>query len=150
MARKRSKNLSDADVADIVSILDGWSEKLTWDLLIEAIVRRKRSTYTRQALHAYERIQHAFALRKKALSEGGGAVQKVESPELQASLQRIARLKGENARLEAENQRLLEQFATWSYNSHTRGLDNAFLSKPMPSVNRDQTFRPKAGKPTKR
>lgn len=150
MAHKRSKNLSDADVADIVSILDGWSGKLTWALLIEAIAKRKHAKYTRQALHAYERIQHAFALRKKALSEGGGVVPKVESPELQASLQRIARLEGENTRLEAENQRLLEQFATWAYNAHTRGMDKEFLSNPMPPVNRDQTFRPKAAKPSKR
>lgn len=149
MAHKRSKNLSDGDVADIVSILDGWSGKLTWDLLIEAIEKRKRAKYTRQALHAYERIQHAFALRKKALSEGGGVVPKVESPELQAALQRIARLEGENARLEDENRRFHERFVTWAYNAHTRGMDEKFLNRQLPSVNRDQTFRPKV-KPARR
>lgn len=150
MMRKRAKNLTDKDIADIVSILDGWSGKLSWDLLIEAIEQRRRVTYTRQALHKYERIQHAFSLRKKDLSDGAGEVQQVEFPELQAALERIARLEGENARLAAENQRLLEQFATWAYNAHTRGLDNAFLSRPLPPVNRDQTFRPKATRPAKR
>lgn len=146
MVRKRAKNLTDQDIADIVSILDGWSGKLNWDLLIAAVEQRKRVTYTRQALHKYERIQHAFSLRKQAISDGAGVVQKVESPELQAALERIARLEGENTRLEAENQRLLEQFATWAYNAHTRGLDNTFLSRPLPSVDRDQTFKPKGAK----
>lgn len=150
MMRKRAKNLTDKDIADIVSILDGWSGKLNWDLLIEAVEQRKRVKYTRQALHKYERIQHAFSLRKKALSDDAGTVPEVESPELQAALERIARLEGENARLAAENQRLLEQFVTWAYNAHTRGLDSAFLSRPLPPVDRDQTFRPKVTRPTKR
>lgn len=140
MARSRARNLSADDISDIVELLDGWTGKLTWELLIEAIRSRKRVMYTRQALHKHERIKQAFAVRKRLLSAGKANVApKVESPELAAALQRIVRLEGENARLESENQRLLEQFARWSYNAHTRGLDQQFLSRPLPPVNRDQT-----------
>ena len=140
MARTRARNLSAEDISDIVALLDGWSGKLSWELLIQAIGLRMRATYTRQALHKHERIKHAFAVRKRLLAAGGANVApKVGSPELAAALQRIARLEGENARLESENQRLLEQFARWAYNAHTRGLDQQFLSRPLPPVNRDQT-----------
>jgi hypothetical protein len=142
MSRSRARNLDDDAISGIVSILDGWTGKLSWELLIEAIERHRRVTYTRQALHKHERIKHAFAFRKKAIAEkNGSGIPNVESPELQAALERIARLEGENERLESENQRLLGQFACWAYNAHTRGLDHAFLSRPLPSVNRDQTAK---------
>ena len=142
MTRKRGKNLADGDIADIVAILDGWTGKLSWDLLIETIAVRRHLHYTRQALHKHERIKHAFAFRKKAIAQGVSGVSDADSPELQAGLERIARLMAESARLEAENQRLLEQFARWAYNAHSRGLDNDFLSRPLPGVNRDKTVRP--------
>ncbi len=143
MNSSRERNLDSDAISRIVAILDGWSGKLTWELLIDAIRRHLRADYTRQALHKHERIKQAFSLRKKALSDGrAGGVPDVDSPELQAALERIARLEGENARLGAENERFLEQFACWAYNAHTRGLDNTFLSRPLPSVNRDQTAKP--------
>ena len=50
--------------------------------------------------------------------------------------------------MEAENQRLFEQFVVWAYNAHTRGLDKEFLSHPLPRVNRGQTVPPKFAKKT--
>ncbi len=144
MKRSRARNLDDGGIADIVAILDGWSGKLSWELLIEAIEQRTFARYTRQALHKHERVKQAFSMRKAALDGGTRVDVKATSPELQMALERIARLEGENARLTGENQRLLEQFACWAYNAHTRGLDNDFLSRPLPSVNRDRTITPSA------
>lgn len=141
MAQKRSKNLGDAEIKQIVQILDGWSGKLTWGLLIDAIELRMHNRYTRQALHKHERIHHAYELQKKNLSEVGGEVLRIASPELQVALDRIARLEAENRRLESENHRILEQFVRWAYNAHTKGLDVDFLNKPLPSVNRGQTVQ---------
>ena len=136
MTQRRAKNLDDAGIKQIVEILDGWSEKLTWDLLIDAIELRMHNRYTRQTLHKHQRIKHAFELRKVALADGDGEVRIVRSPELQKALEKIARLEVENKRLESENQKLLEQFARWAYNAHTRGLDANFLDKSLPTVNR--------------
>jgi hypothetical protein len=141
MGKQRAKNLGDAEIKQIVEILDGWSGKLTWELLIDAIELRMHNRYTRQALHKHERIHHAFDLQKKNLSGKAGEIKHVASPELQAALERIARLEGENRRLESENQRLLEQFVRWAYNAHTRGLDHDFLNRSLPPVNRGQTKR---------
>lgn len=66
-------------------------------------------------------------------------VRRVVSPELQVSLERIARLESENRRLESENERLLEQFVRWAYNAHTRGLDQYLLDRPLPHVDRGQS-----------
>lgn len=139
MANKRSKNLSDADIKEIVEILDGWAGKLTWELLINAIELRMYNRYTRQTLHKHERIRHAFEVQKKRQEGNKGEVPRAASPELRAALERIARLEAENSRLISENERLLEQFTRWAYNAHTRGLDRDFLSRPLPSVNRGQT-----------
>lgn len=136
----RAKNLRDEDVARIVEVLDGWSGKLSWELLIESVEKRLFARYTRQALHKHTRIKDAFAHRKAVLAGSGERPRKTaSSPELQLALDRIERLTGENERLEAENARLLEQFVRWAYNAHTRNLDEAFLSRPLPTVDRQQT-----------
>ncbi|OOL34699.1 hypothetical protein [Pseudomonas sp. FSL W5-0299] len=129
----RSRNLTPDAVEQIVSILDGWSGKLTWDLLIISVARRLRGTYTRQALHKHERIKRAFMLRKQILSTSVGT-RKVVSSEVQVANDRITRLEGENGRLQMENDRLLEQFVRWAYNAYSRGLDEQFLSRPLPVI----------------
>jgi hypothetical protein len=137
---KRAKNLSDEDVVKIVEVLDGWAGKLTWELFIVAIEKRLFARYTRQALHKHTRIKDAFSHRKAILANDGDRPRKMaSSPELQFALDRIDRLTGEVERLKAENTRLLEQFVRWAYNAHTRGLDEGFLTRPLPPVNRQQT-----------
>ena len=137
--KKRSKNLGDDEIKQIVEILDGWSGKLSWELVIDAIELRMFSRYTRQGLYKHERIRNAFELKKNEGAEGGKDVKRASSPQLQIALDRIVRLESENRRLESENNQLLEQFARWAYNAHTRGLDHEFLNRPLPSVNRGQT-----------
>ena len=136
MKQQRARNLDDAGIKDIVEILDGWSEKLTWDLLIEAINFRTHNKYTRQTLHKHERIKNAFELCKARLADGDVAIRNVRSPELQKALESIARLEAKNKRLESENNQLLEQFVRWAYNAYTRGLESEFLNQPLPPVNR--------------
>ena len=136
MKQQRARNLDDAGIKDIVEILDGWSEKLTWDLFIEAINFRTHNKYTRQTLHKHERIKNAFELCKARLADGDVAIRNVRSPELQKALESIARLEAKNKRLESENNQLLEQFVRWAYNAYTRGLDSEFLNQPLPPVNR--------------
>lgn len=138
---ERAKNLDDGAIADIVSILDGWSGKLTWELLLQDIERRLRQRYTRQALSNHARIADAFRLRKRSLSTApSGRKQRGDvSQELDAALQRIEVLEAQNLRLQAENDRFLDQFVRWAHNAYTRGIDKDFLDQPLPTVHRDQT-----------
>jgi len=105
----RAKNLEDADIQQIVEMLDGWSGPLTWELLIAAIEKRRFMRYTRQGLHKHERISQAYTARKKTLVTSGA------------------------------NKHLLEQFVRWAYNAKTRDLDKEFLSQPLPTVDRELT-----------
>lgn len=142
---ERARNLDDKAIEDIVAILDGWTGKLTWDLLVDAVHKRLRQSYTRQALHNHARIADAFRLRKQSLA---GATSKVKpkpkrasdaAAELDAALQRIALLEGQAERLQMENNRLLEQFVRWAYNAHLKGADKAWLDRPLHTPERDTT-----------
>lgn len=140
MTRERAKNINDATVDVIKGILDGWSGKLSWELLIEAIEKRTRQAYTRQALHRHEQIHQAFNNRKKSLAEKVvNPLPENMAPELKMALERLERLKAENQRLQAENDNLLEKFARWAYNAHLKGLRGEELDKPLPNPNHDQT-----------
>lgn len=136
---RRGKNLSDDAIAQIVRILDEWSGKLTWETLIDAIVKRLYYRYTRQALHKHERIRNAYKLKKEVVSKCNSS-KLTNTAEIDQVEARIARLESENQRLETENQRLLEQFVIWAYNAHSRGLTKDFLSQPLPRVSREQTL----------
>ncbi|MGE0768929.1 MAG: hypothetical protein AB7L90_21005 [Hyphomicrobiaceae bacterium] len=139
MAR-RARNLGDDDIKKIVEIIDGTGKDLNWEALIKAVELRLGSTYTRQALHKHERIRLAFTSRKKGHAAGEKPERKrTGSIELQKALERIERLTAQNQRLELENNRLLEQYVRWAYNAHTRGLDEQFLNRPLPAVDRGQT-----------
>lgn len=133
---RRSKNLGDIDIKTIVEILDGWGGRLTWELLIDAIALRFNCRYTRQALHKHERIRTAFAATKERASNEPEEPRRRGPKELQIALDRIARLEAENARLERENNALLEQFVRWAYNAHSRGLTQEFLNIPLAPVSR--------------
>ena len=140
MSTVRSKNLTATDIEDIVGVLDGWSGKLSWDLVIDEIEERMHQRYTRQALHKHARIRDAFQrLKQDDLARAKGRRVPHDSPELNAALERIARLDAENKRLRMENDRLLEQFAVWAYNAHTHGLDRTLLNRSLPAGDRSRT-----------
>ena len=144
MSRRRAKNLDDEAIRLIVEILDGWSGDLSWLSLIEQIQARLKSKYTRQALHRHERIRLAFEKTKVRLSNPGRK-QRDPADLVRVPAGRISRLEAENDRLQQENDRLLEQFVRWAYNAHTRGLDEAFLNRPLPPVNRRPTKKAAVG-----
>jgi hypothetical protein len=133
-----SSHLSDQDIETIVGILDGWSGRLTWNTLIDAIEVNLGQGYTRQALSKHDRIKRAFTVRKRTLSKYS-AIPSHRSLELQKALERIERLKAENARLRADTDDLRDQFARWAYNAFTKGITEEFLDKPLPPTDRDRT-----------
>lgn len=152
MRHKRSRNLDDTAISEIVGILDGWMGPLSWQLVVEAIEELTRVRYTRQALNNHVRIKLAFSLRRKSLEANGVPARvNAKTPEVEALLQSNARLKAEIYRLKAENTGLLEQFVRWSYNANNRGVREDVLNRPLPDVNRGPSFsRPAYAKPPPR
>lgn len=135
----RSRNISDADVKQIVEILDGWTTKLTWDSLLDKVEGALLCRYTRQTLHGHTEIADAFALAKSRLRGDPIAKRSSLDPELQASLDYIDRLKAENARLTLQNERLIEKFVRWAYNAHLRGMNERELEEELPIKRQGQT-----------
>ena len=102
---RRAKNLTDGAIKLIVEILDGWTGKLSWQLVLDAIERSTAQRYTRQALHKHTRILAAFVITKRRLKNQTVGVKTVSSPELQIALDRISRLNAEKQRFESEGNR---------------------------------------------
>jgi len=140
MKYQRRKNLDVKSIARIAALLDGWSGKLTWELLLDSVERHLRVRYTRQALNNHVRIADAFRHRKKVLAVScSGPRRKVTSHELTACLERIARLEAENQRLQDENDRFLAQFVRCAHNAYLHGIDKHTLDRELPPIDRERT-----------
>lgn len=129
----------------ILAIIDGWSGKLTYDLLSERLqseldLKRppSRHTYTK-----HDEIKHAFDLKKEELrSKKSAAIEEAKSlfdssdklsqllenldnddATITELIKRVEKLENENEKLNSENNRLnnlndnlLERFARWQHN----------------------------------
>lgn len=134
----RAENLTDELIEKIVRILDGWSEKLTWNKLIDEIEFRTKNKYTRQALAKHQRIKDAYNLTKNRVSDVVKELPNMSS-EVVALIQKVKRLEAENDRLNFENETLLAQFARWAYNAHSKGVTKEMLDKHLTPVDRGRT-----------
>ncbi len=130
-----AKHLTESDVEKIISLLDGWQGKLTWERLCDASFKVVGKRPTRQSLHSHTKIKQAFSDKKKRIRNG---VQETKVPvSLVVAGQRILRLQEENARLKSENSRLLEKFLIWQYNAYRHGLTKDKLNAPLPVIDRE-------------
>ncbi len=132
------KHLTDNKIDAIVEIIDGWTDRLTWELLVNKIAA-KFGRYTRQALDKHARISDAFTERKKFLRSGHKRSTAHLSELAKKSVERIERLEAENRRLRAENNSLLEQFVRWQYNAAARGMTAEQINAALPAVDRERT-----------
>ncbi|MFS8980193.1 hypothetical protein PO002_38045 [Cupriavidus necator] len=132
---RRSPNLTADRIDLIIDIIRGWEGRLTWPALIQAVAKRMRATYTRQALYNQERIRVAYETYR-ASSTASGIDGRPVSAALKASMERVQRLELENAELRRREDLLLEQFVRWAYNAASRGLSEDFLNQPLPPTNR--------------
>ena len=139
----RSKNISEEDEAEIISVLDGWDSKLTWEAYRLKVNGRLLSNYTRQTLHKHPRIHQAFKRKKLSLVEGPVDSKSTGNARLDLALQQIQRLEAEKLRLEETNALLLDQFRRWLYNADVAGVGPEQLDKPLPPLDRRSTVKPK-------
>ncbi|WP_211287895.1 hypothetical protein [Xenorhabdus hominickii] len=92
---------------------------------------------TRQSLNANKQIKQAFLDKKARLK--GDFLETKTPPSLTIAGQRIKRLEEVNARLKAENARLLEQYVVWQYNAYRHGLSEEKLNAPLPVIDRERS-----------
>ncbi|NVO61459.1 hypothetical protein [Photobacterium damselae] len=132
-----AKHLTDKDISNVCELLDDWpmDSKLTWDRLVEAVAHDYRLITTRQTLQKQIRIKNAFT-EVKALVSGNSpkaiAARNRHLPSsLKAAADQLEKRERTIARLEAENNKLLEQFHTWLYNATQHGMTVEQLTEPL-------------------
>lgn len=128
-----AKHLTDKDIHNIVSLLDGWDieSKLTWDNLCELALKRLKISSTRQTIQKPVRIKNAYKDKKKSLRTGSDVPKTPAS--LSIAAKRIEKLENENTRLKKEQDSLLAQFVVWQYNAYANGMTIEQLNKAMPA-----------------
>jgi len=129
-----AKHLTDNDINNIVEFLDEWdlTIRLTWDKLCDAVHESLGLKHSRQTLQKYQRIKDTYLDVKKHASGTVPKKKKVLPSSLAVAAAKIEKLERKNQRLTKENDRLLEQFLIWQYNSHIHGMKLAQLNQPLP------------------
>ncbi len=138
MSKVRAKNIDADIVRSAVQIIDSWAtNKLTWELLIEALSASGLPTYTRQALDRQPRIKSAYGVRVETLraqrSKLGGEPKAI----VDIRDARVLSLEATVKRLTKENDFLLEKFMRWLYNATAAGLSPEELDRPLPDIDRN-------------
>ena len=130
----RPKNIDRETIDVATSVLDGWSGKLTWELLCQEIEKRVYIRYTRQALNSHKEIKLAYKTAKARPPEKLINGRKIYSDFEAIESDRIERLKAENERLKAEVASWQERYNRWVYNAYSRGLSEGDLERPLPKM----------------
>lgn len=130
-----AKHLNDKDIMDIVEILDDWptDSKLTLGKFVEAVEHECKFKTTRQTLMSKSRIETAYNEVKGIVSGQAKASTPKFPPSLKIAGERLEKKDRKIARLERENEQLLEQFQVWLYNASINNISIEQLSEPLPS-----------------
>ena len=128
-----TKRLTDSDIEKAVRLLDGWTDKLTWDRYIAVLETEIGHRYTKPGLRKHVRILNAWEMTRKRLAEGTRAVGARSNGDaaIAHARQTIMSLRAENDRIKQENRDLLERFIRWSYNAASRGLKPEDLDREI-------------------
>lgn len=140
MRKPRAEDLNEERIEVILATLDAWQGKLTWDLLIDAVATKTGQRYSRFTLAEYPGIANAFAVRKRVVREKAGSRPlSARDERVQDALERARVQRVRADRLQAENQRLLEQFVVWATNAERKGVTMSMLNAPLPKPPRDRS-----------
>jgi hypothetical protein len=140
MKKSRAPDLNEERIQVVLDTLDGWSGKLTWELLIAAVAKTTGITYSRFTFAEYPQIANAFGLKKAGVREAAkGTPSTPRDERVRAALEQAERYRNKANRLEKENQLLLEQFVTWATNAERKGVTVAMLNAPLPKPPRDRS-----------
>ncbi|EHY5915930.1 hypothetical protein K4J80_004824, partial [Escherichia coli] len=128
-----AKHITGYDEKNITNVINNWNkdEKLTWDALCDKLVKIIGKRPSRQSLSSHVKISDCFNSKKKTLKFGIKEKYSIKPANLEIACQRIKRLETENEALIALNNRYLEQFKIWLYNSHLKQITVEELNSPL-------------------
>jgi hypothetical protein len=125
------------EIDAIVQVIRAWpTDRISWVDVCQKATPILGFTPSRQGMNQREAILEAFQARKKNLR----VMPKEASPmpsSLAVAARRIGILNAEIAELKAMNTRLKDRLQIWQYNAHLKGMNDATLDKPLPSIDRE-------------
>ena len=131
------RHLTEDDIEVLVRTIDTLAV-VTWDAVVKLARQRLGHAYSRQALSRHPRIRTALAARKEQLKRKRPGRQPRPKTDTEAALlERIGSLEAQLARLKADNEAMMTQFAIWAYNTHVLGIPDHRLDAPLQPINRD-------------
>lgn len=133
----KNRMFRQTEVDAIVQLIRAWpTETIRWQEVCIKAALILGFVPSRQGLTQRDAILQAFQSKKKNLT----LAPKVGSPipsSLAVAAKRIGILNTEIAELKAVNMRFRDLFQIWQYNAHLKGMTEADLSKPLPSIDRE-------------
>ncbi|WP_270835978.1 MULTISPECIES: hypothetical protein [Aeromonas] len=124
------------NISYVLSIINTWEGKLTWDLLCQKVTDKLNIAggVQRQSLSSYEEIQEAYTKRKQYLRER--PLPPIENDNLDETLkyliQRVAILEIERDQLKKLNDAYKQRFIKWQYNAYRHGVHMTSIdNKPI-------------------
>lgn len=133
---EKAPRMSDQSIEVAVTLLDGWTGKLTWDRYLALLETEIGHRYSKVAMHNQPRIKSAWLLAQRRLKDAqSSAGMRSQGDAAIAELRRrIDELSARNERLEQENRDLLMRFRLWSHNAVRKGLTESDLNKRLPGL----------------
>ena len=123
---RRASNITEKIIEDILKVINSFSEKISWGVVLEKVANEVGERYTEQGLRKHQKIADAYSVKKVLLAKqrelGGGRTAQT------AIARRILALEAENSLLKEENRRLSEKFAVWAHNAAGNGLTEDVLN----------------------
>lgn len=130
----------------VISIINAWEGKLTWDLLCEkvSLALNIKDGVQRQSLSSYKEIQVAYSQKKIAQREAKLSSAVVnDDVDVEYLKRKIAIINAELARVNKMNEAYKQRFILWQYNAYKLGirmesLDDAInkLEAPLTELSR--------------
>lgn len=114
------------NISYVLSIINTWEGKLTWDLLCQKVTDKLNIAggVQRQSLSSYEEIQEAYTKRKQYLRER--PLPPIEHDNIDETLkyltQRVVILEIERDQLKKLNEAYKQRFIKWQYNAYRHGV----------------------------
>lgn len=130
-----SPRLSQDDIETAVRLLEGWTDKLTWDRYLAVLATEIGHLYSKVAMHKQPRIidawEHAKTRIEQSIREVGAKSN--GSAAVAAAIGQRNQYKERADRLQRENEVLLERFQRWSFNAYKKGMTEEELDRPLPT-----------------
>lgn len=130
----------------VLSLIDTWKGKLTWDLLCDkvSLALGIKDGVQRQSLSSYKDIQIAYSQKKTELRKAKSSSETTDSDvNIEYMERKIAALTSELSRVKKINDAYKQRFVLWQYNAYKHGiriesLDDAvdMLEKPLVELRR--------------